>query len=130
MAPLLLVLLALILVAVGYWITARVPDEIPAATKPVLAVYVILTLLLVAYYGWWQAALLIGALLIGWLFSALALAILITSPGTNLGLLYITLSLALLMGARYRFEEQNRLTLAIGILVSTLLVIGVRILVA
>ena len=74
----------LLLIAAGYWITTRVPDEIPSATKPVLLTYVLLSLFLVAYYSWWQAALLIGALLIGWLFGALALAILITTPGHNL----------------------------------------------
>ncbi len=128
MVPLLIIVLALVSVGVGYWLTHRVPDEIPAATKPVIIAYALLTLLLFGFFPWWQAALLIGALLIGWLFGVFALAVLVTDSSHSLGLLYVTLSLALLFGARWRFEEHNRWTLAFGSVAFTVLLIGIRIL--
>ncbi len=124
--PLLFPLLLALLQPIGYWITTRVPDELPVAAKWITLVQAVLALALFAFFPWWQAAILAGALVIGWLAALIALAVIASGSPFTMELALISVSLALFTGARWRLDEHSPWTLALGAPVLTAVFIGLR----
>jgi hypothetical protein len=122
--PLVLALTPLI----GYWALARVPDEEPVAKKWILGAHALVALLLFLALPWWQAALLCGALFIGWIPALLAFTWLATGPLALPMSIYLV-GLGVLTGSRWRVDTHSERLLALGSIALTLFLLGARTLV-
>jgi hypothetical protein len=114
-----LTLLTASAVLIGYWISTFVPEELPLGKNWFLAATAAFTIPLFFILSWWQAALVAGAILLGWFPALLGYAAVMSRE--NLHLTYIVLVLGILIGTRWRVEDRSFTHLVAAMAVLTIL---------
>jgi hypothetical protein len=109
-------------VFLGYLISTQVPEELPLGKNWFLAFTAVFLVPLFFLLAWWQAALVAGALLLGWFPALIGFGAVMGRE--ELPLAYILMVLGLLVGTRWRVDKRpfTHLLAAMAVLTALALV--------
>jgi hypothetical protein len=124
--PVLAPIVLALLVPVGYWITTRVADELPAATRWITLAHALLSLAVFFFFPWWQAALFAGGLFIGFIPSIFVFSWLASSLPLSIELAFFLVGVGILTGSRWRLDGHAAFTVTLMPVLLTLFLVGVR----
>ncbi len=106
-------------ILIGYYISDRVPGELPIGEKWFLVATALFALPLFWFLKWWAAALVMGSLLLGWFPALIGYgSVMHASPLVEVEVLIV---LGLLVGTRWRVEERPFPQLLVATLIITAL---------
>jgi hypothetical protein len=115
-------LLALASVPLGYWISSLVPNELPIGERWFIVATALFCVPLFWLLPWWQAAIVAGALLLGWYPALIAFAWAAYMP--SMALAQLLCVLGVLVGTRWRTEKRPLSQLCTAAAVLAVLVIA------